>query len=74
MSQAVLQRFRRAAPPVDHCSLRLVEEDHEIITVQRGVLQPVRRTVDRGAMITVHHRGGVGYGATCDLNSSGNAS
>ncbi len=71
MSQAVLQRFRRAAPPVDHCSLRLVEEDHEIITVQRGVLQPVRRTVDRGAMITVHHRGGVGYGATCDLTASG---
>lgn len=56
---------------MDWCGLRLVEEEHEILTVQRGVLQPVRQTVDCGAMITVHHRGGTGYGATCDLTSAG---
>jgi predicted Zn-dependent protease len=71
MSDAVLRRFRRIAPSVDHCSLRLVEEEHELLTVRRDVLQPARHTVDRGAMITVHHRGGVGYGATSDLTEAG---
>ena len=71
VSQAVLERFRRVVPAVDHCSLRLVHEEHDLLTVRRDVLQPVRRTVDRGAMITVHHAGGVGYGATCDLSEAG---
>ncbi len=71
MSSAVLERFRRVAPAVEHCSLRLVEEEHDLLTVRRDVLQPVRRTVDRGAMITVLHGGGVGYGATCDLSEAG---
>ena len=71
MSQAVLDRFRRVAPAVDYCSLRLVHEEHDLLTVRRDVLQPVRRTVDRGAMITVHHAGGTGYGATCDLSEAG---
>ncbi len=71
MSDAVLQRFRRILPAVDHCSLRLVEEEHDLLTVRRDVLEPVRHTVDRGAMITVHHAGGTGYGATCDLSEAG---
>jgi predicted Zn-dependent protease len=71
MSEAVLARFRRVAPAVDHCSLRLVHEEHDLLTVRRDVLQPVRHTVDRGAMITVHHAGGLGYGATCDLSEAG---
>ncbi len=71
MSESVLERFRRIAPAVDHCSLRLVHEEHDLLTVRRDVLQPVRHTVDAGAMITVHHGGGVGYGATCDLSEEG---
>jgi predicted Zn-dependent protease len=71
MRESVLERFRRVAPAVDHCSLRLVHEEHDLLTVRRDVLQPVRHTVDRGAMITVHHGGGLGYGATCDLSEAG---
>ncbi len=71
MTGAVIDRFRRIAPAVDYCSLRLVDEEHEVLTVRRDVLQPVRHTLDRGAMITVHHRGGVGYGATCDTSEAG---
>jgi predicted Zn-dependent protease len=64
------QRFRELVPAVDFCSLRLVREQHEILNVRRDVVQPVRRSQDLGAMITVCD-GGLGYAATPDLSSLG---
>lgn len=67
----VAARFRDVAPAVDFCSLRLVEERDEHLAVRRGVVQPTHVTYDSGAMITVAHRGGVGYAATSDLTAAG---
>ncbi|QRX81584.1 TldD/PmbA family protein [Glaciimonas sp. PAMC28666] len=63
--------FKRLAPAVDFCSLRLVQETSEHITVRQDVLQPISHHADRGVMITVIHRGGYGYAATSDLSASG---
>ncbi len=71
MHETILARFREAAPPVDYCAMRLVEEQSEELTVRRDVLQPVQVSMDRGVMISVHHRGGAGYAATCDLSRAG---
>jgi len=67
----VERRFREIAPAVDFCSLRLVEERDEHLSVRRGVLEPVARSLDAGAMITIVDGIGMGYGATSDLTSSG---
>ena len=69
--QDVERRFREIVPAVDFCSLRLVEERDEHISVRRGVLQPVVTSLDVGAMITVADDGGMGYAATSDLTASG---
>ncbi|MFT4623350.1 MAG: putative Zn-dependent protease [Myxococcota bacterium] len=72
MHDAVVARFRDVIPPgADHCSLRVVETREESLTLRRGVLEPPRLAVDRGAMITVHAGGGLGYAATSDLTASG---
>jgi len=63
--------FRDIAPAVDFCSLRVVNETSEELTVRQDVLQPLSTSVDRGAMVTVVHRGGSGYAATSDLSASG---
>ncbi len=71
MREEVERRFREIAPAVDFCSLRLVEERDEQISVRRGVLQPVVTSLDVGAMITVVEGDGMGYAATSDLTASG---
>lgn len=71
MWQDVERRFREIAPAVDFCSLRLVEERDEQISVRRGVLQPVATSLDVGAMITVVEADGMGYAATSDLTAAG---
>lgn len=58
-------------PAVDFCSLRFVEEASEHITVRQDVLQPLSTSIDRGAMVTIMHRGGCGYAATSDLTRAG---
>ncbi|WP_019140265.1 TldD/PmbA family protein [Noviherbaspirillum massiliense] len=63
--------FRKLVPAVDFCSLRLVEETSEHITVRQDVLQPLSTGVDRGAMIVVMHNGGYGYAATGNLSEAG---
>ncbi|MDX2169130.1 MAG: TldD/PmbA family protein [Deltaproteobacteria bacterium] len=67
----VATRFRAVAPAVDACTLRLVDERNEHLAVRRGVVQPPRVSVDRGAMVTVWDGGGVGYAATSDLSQAG---
>ena len=71
MFEAVEKIFRDIAPSVDFCSLRLVREQSETLKVRHDVVEPVRQSDDLGAMITVHHGSGLGYGATPDLSKSG---
>lgn len=71
MFEKVQQMFRRQMPAVDFCSLRIVEEKDEVLSVRQNVPQPAHRATDFGAMVTVMHRGGIGYGATCELTSAG---
>ena len=40
MWEGIERRFRAAVPAVDFCSLRLVEERDEQLSVRRGVAQP----------------------------------
>ncbi|MDB5728725.1 MAG: TldD/PmbA family protein [Noviherbaspirillum sp.] len=63
--------FQSLAPAVDFCSLRFVEERSEEIRVRQDVLQPLTTGTDRGAMVTIMHRGGYGYAATSDLSAGG---
>lgn len=71
MFESVASHFRRAAPAVDFCSIRLVSERSEMLTVRQDVLLPVGKTDDLGAMLTVWNKGGMGYAATSDLSYSG---
>ena len=72
MHDDIVKRFREVAPSgVDFCSLRVVEERSDRLQLRRGVLQPPELEVDRGAMVTIHAGGGLGYAGTCDLSSSG---
>ncbi len=71
MFETVAAHFRETLPAVDFCSLRLVRETSQEITVRQGVLQPVRNEDDLGGMVVVHDRGGTGYAATSDLSPSG---
>jgi len=68
---SIRAQFKKLAPAVDFCSLRVVDETSEKFVVRQDVLQPLSSRIDRGAMVTVIHRGGYGYAATCDLTASG---
>ncbi len=63
--------FKRIAPACDFCSFRFVEESTERLTVQQNVVEPPTTSIDRGVMITVIDKGGLGYAATSDLTESG---
>lgn len=71
MLQSLETRFRNVLPRADYCSLRLVHETDELLTVRQDVPQPMNLSSDAGAMITVIHNGGLGYAATCDLSTLG---
>ena len=71
MFENVAAHFRHERPNVDFCSLRVARERSQDLSVRQGVLQPVGNVDDFGAMVVVHHQGGVGYGATADLSRSG---
>ena len=66
------QRFAQALPPgLDYASLRVLSESSSTVALRRGVLQPLSENLDCGAMVTVHHQGGLGYAATPDLSAAG---
>jgi predicted Zn-dependent protease len=71
MFEALARDFRTVAPAVDFCALRFVEESSEILTVRQDVPEPPQLSMDRGAMVTVIHQGGLGYAATSDLTPAG---
>lgn len=64
-------RFRRLAPAVDHCALRVVEESFELSSVRQDVAEPLQAGMDLGAMVTVVEGDGMGYAATSDLSDTG---
>ena len=69
--EQLVARFRSLVPAVDYCSIRVVDEDTEIVSVRQDVAEPVQASRDRGAMITVAVGDGVGYAATSDLSDAG---
>jgi predicted Zn-dependent protease len=63
--------FRAAAPAVDFCALRFVEETSEFLQVRQDVAEPPQLSTSRGAMVTIVDKGGLGYAATSDLSPAG---
>ena len=63
--------LREVAPAVDFCALRYVEESSEYLAVRQDVPEPPQLSTQRGAMVTVMHRGGLGYAATSDVSRAG---
>ena len=71
MLEELSKRFRQVAPAVEFCSLRYVREEDQMVQVRQDIPQPVYRSVDEGAMVTVIDGGGLGYAATTDLTLTG---
>src|SRR5690606_3549016 len=71
MFERLRHHFPGLGAGLDFCALRYVEERGELLHVRQGVEQPLSRHIERGAMITVIHRGGYGYAATSDCSPSG---
>jgi predicted Zn-dependent protease len=72
MENFIARNFKEVCPPDIHfCSLRFVEEITETLSIRKGILEPVDKTIDAGVMITVHHNGGLGYASTPDISKSG---
>jgi predicted Zn-dependent protease len=71
MLEQIEKRFKEIAPKVDFFSLRFVQGRSERVWVRQNILQPVASSFDAGVMVTVHHGGGMGYGATSDLTTAG---
>jgi predicted Zn-dependent protease len=71
MTDSLRREFRAAAPAVDFCALRFVEETSEYLQIRQDVAEPPQLAVSRGAMVTVIDQGGLGYAATSDLSGAG---
>ena len=71
MLERLQAEFRKAAPKVDLCALRYVEEASEWLQVRQDVAEPPQLATTRGAMVTVIDKGGLGYAATSDLSGAG---
>lgn len=71
MLENLARDFRAIAPAVDFCALRFMEESSELLTVRQDVAEPPQLSTDRGAMVTVIDKGGLGYAATSDLTPAG---
>ena len=71
MFDEVIRRFQSIGPKQDRCTLRIVREQADVLTVRQNRLEPIQSVDDFGGMVTVHHDGGSGYAATSDLTESG---
>ncbi len=71
MFERVEGLFRELAPSVDHCAIRIERRQEERLCVERDVAQPARNLDSFGAMVTIRHKGGLGYAATSDLSREG---
>ncbi len=57
--------------PGARVTVRVVDDVAERLMVRRSIVHPVEIARDRGAMVTVWRRGGVGYCASADLTTAG---
>ena len=69
--QHLSAQARAAAPACDFWSLRAVVEDGQSLRVRQDIAEAPSRTRDRGLMVTVVHRGGIGHAATSDMSDAG---
>ena len=63
--------FDMLAEGVDDATLRLVDTESERISVRNGSTDPTKRSRDRGLMVHVIDKGGVGYAATSQYSCAG---
>ncbi len=64
--------FKRACPKdAEFASLRFHRDRDDNVSVRQDILQPLTTSYDEGVMVTVHSKGGIGYGATSELTESG---
>lgn len=71
MFERVEGLFRELTPAVDHCAIRIEHRREERLCVERDVAQAPRNLDSLGAMVTIRHKGGLGYAATSDLSRAG---
>jgi predicted Zn-dependent protease len=71
MAVMIEERFRRLRSRAPFWSLRFHDEKRELLAVRNDTVEPPRRSVDRGAMLTAIVEGGYGYCATSDLSIAG---
>ncbi len=57
--------------PGARVTVRIVDDASERLLVRRSIVQPIEIARDRGAMVSVWRRGGIGYCATADLSAAG---
>jgi predicted Zn-dependent protease len=55
----------------DFWSVRLHEEQREVLAMRQDTVEPPRLVLDRGAMVTAVVDGGYGYCATSDISTAG---
>jgi len=70
-AESIGVRFRRIAPSVDYCALRVLDETSRFLCVRQDVAEPAQTTRDFGAMVTVVEGDGIGYAASSDLSDAG---
>jgi len=68
MFASIVEKAKKNAPSADFWSLSVIESHSEDLSMRQGVMEPLSRDIDRGAMVTVHHAGGTGYAATVNLS------
>lgn len=71
MRDEFFKKVNLLIPNVDYCSFRFVNKYSNIISVTRGISEPVIVSEDDGVMVTIYNNGGIGYGATCNLTEDG---
>lgn len=71
LAESSLRNFNEIVRGVEFASMRYVSLSDEHITVRRGHLLPAQSSLDRGVMIFVVDKSGIGYCGTQDLSRAG---
>jgi len=71
VNHPVIRRICDRKWPVDFWNVRLVTSKNEELSVRQKIVQPARKVLDQGMMVTVLNGSGVGYAATSDLSEHG---
>src|SRR5687767_1237930 len=72
MVENLRQMFKDTCPTnVDYASLRYVNEQSEMLVVEKEIPLPIDKSLDRGLMVTVAKNQSYGYAATSNISSEG---